>query len=83
VEKRGPVFAVFEIQFGLGLVAGRNPDVVFCPGDAGLYNGVIGIDVGNADLPGFFDNSERRNVVEPGDLTRVKVFLEAQVSWRR
>ena len=35
---------------------------------------------GNADLPGFFDDAKRRQVIEPSDLGRIEVFLEAEVS---
>jgi hypothetical protein len=68
VDDAGPVFAILEIESGLGFVAGRDPDIEPCVGVAGAADGIIGIGVGDADLAGFLDDFEWGIVGDPGDL---------------
>jgi hypothetical protein len=75
VEEVGPVFAVLKVEFGLGFVAGGNPDIEerALPGDE--ENGVVGVGVGDADLAGFLDDFERGEIEDPVGLEESEVVV--------
>ena len=48
--KLGPSGAVFEIEFGLGFIAGRDPDVEASAVGAGFEDRVVGVNEGSWTL---------------------------------
>jgi len=53
----GPSLCIGGCMFGLGLVAGHDPDVA-APGLGGLADAVVGVRIGEADLPAFGAKAE-------------------------
>ena len=51
-----PVLCVLQIEASGAFVARRDPDVVAAVNRRGLFDGVEGVDVADADLPGFLDD---------------------------
>ena len=68
VEEFCPVTAVFEVEEGLGFVAGGYPDVEASFGGAGFENGIEGIGFGGTDLAGFFPDAQDGVVLDPAKL---------------
>ena len=68
VEDCCPVLAIFEIEFGLELVAGTDPDVEFGIGGAGFEDRVESVGFGDADLASLLHDFERPGVINPGGL---------------
>ena len=60
-----PIFAVFQIELGLGLVAGGNPDIPSCALRTGLLDRIVGIGERNSGLAAFLDDFEEGMVNNP------------------
>jgi len=66
---------VFEVEPGLGFIAGGDPNIEARVGNAGFADRIEGIGVGDADLTGFLDYFERGVVLDPGELGMGEVFF--------
>ena len=75
MEGLGPMLGVLNVLEGGEFVAGRDPNDGGAPVSRGFDDGVVGIDIGHADLAGLLDNSEAAGVAEPADLVREEMFF--------
>jgi hypothetical protein len=76
VEDFGPASAVFELEFGLELVARRDVGVQACLPGADQENKAEGVGEGKTYLAGFEGDFERGVVENPVALGLVEVFVE-------
>ena len=62
----------FQVEEGLGLVTGGDPNVESGFSGAGFEDGIESIGFGGADLAGFFPEAEDGLILEPAKLGREK-----------
>ena len=63
----------------LGLISGEDPDVQSCSERADFADGIVGVGVGNADLPGLLDYFEGGVVLDPTELGAEEMFAREKL----
>ncbi len=74
VEEPSPILAILQIEFGLGLVTGGNPDIELGTLGAGFENRIVSIGVGDPSLASLLDYFEEGVVGNPFGLVAEKIF---------
>ena len=72
-QEFGPTQAIFELEFGLELVAGGNESVEASLFEANHFDQPVGVGIGKADLARFDGELEGGVILDPGALRWVEV----------